>query len=408
MDLKVVEINGVNYGSTGSIAISLCDRIIKENGQAFFAYPPSRTNAKKDVAYKMKIGSRLERNVHVILAYYFGLNGFFSVIATKRFLKEICQIHPDIIHLHNIHNCYLCLPLFFSAINKMGIPIVWTLHDCWAFTGQCPHFTFVNCDKWKAGCRKCPQFKCYPKSLFDNTKIMWKKKKKWFTNVDNLYLVTPSVWLSNMVKQSFLKNKATRVVNNGIDLGIFKPTESDFREKHSISSEKKIILGVAFGWTERKGIDVFLRLSKMLDPDLYQVVLVGTNENVDRKLPNDIISIHRTSDQIELAKIYTAADVFVNPTREENFPTVNIEALACGTPVITFDTGGSPEIVDKTCGSVVPVDDLTALEKEIAHVCKFQPYSKEACLRRARLYDKNERIEEYTNLFKELTRCIKK
>ena len=237
---------------------------------------------------------------------------------------------------------------------------------------------------------------------------MWKKKKKWFTNVDNLYLVTPSVWLSNMVKQSFLKNKATRVVNNGIDLGIFKPTESDFREKHSISSEKKIILGVAFGWTERKGIDVFLRLSKMLDPDLYQVVLVGTNENVDRKLPNDIISIHRTSDQIELAKIYTAADVFVNPTREENFPTVNIEALACGTPVITFDTGGSPEIVDKTCGSVVPVDDLTALEKEIAHVCKFQPYSKEACLRRARLYDKNERIEEYTNLFKELTRCIKK
>ena len=227
-------------------------------------------------------------------------------------------------------------------------------------------------------------------------------KKKWFSGVDNMTIVTPSEWLKDLVKQSFLNDYPVKVINNGIDLSVFKPTESDFRSRYGIPESKRIVLGVAFGWGKRKGLDVFVDLAKRLDGENYQIVLVGTDPAVDKHLPDNVISIHRTHDQTELAELYTAADIFVNPTREENYPTVNMEAIACGTPVLTFRTGGSPEIVDESCGSVVECDDIDALEREVIRICTTNAYSKEDCLAHAKSFDKNERFKEYIELYESI------
>ena len=224
-------------------------------------------------------------------------------------------------------------------------------------------------------------------------------KKELFSGLD-LTIITPSEWLAGLVKESFLKDYPVKVIHNGIDLSIFKPTESDFRAKYNCE-DKFILLGVAFGWGKRKGLDVFIELSKRLD-ERFQIVLVGTDENVDKQLPNNIISIHRTQNQKELAEIYTAADLFVNPTREENFPTVNIEALACGTPILTFKTGGSPEILDETCGCVVGKDDVEGLHGEINRIYTEKSFSKEACLARAAKFDMNDKFEEYVDLYNDI------
>ena len=213
----------------------------------------------------------------------------------------------------------------------------------------------------------------------------------------DLTVVTPSRWLADVVGESFLRDCPVRVIHNGIDLSVFRPTESDFREKHGLTG-KRILLGVAFGWDERKGLDVFIELARRLS-DSYRIVLVGTDDRVDRMLPDSILSIHRTQDQRELAEIYSVADLFVNPTREENYPTVNMESLACGTPILTFRTGGSPEILDETCGAVVERGDVDALEAEIVRICDTEPYSAEACLTRAAGFDLHERFREYVHLY---------
>ena len=292
-----------------------------------------------------------------------------------------------------MHGNYINIPLLFKYIKKQNIKVVWTLHDCWSFTGICPHFDMIGCEQWKYGCKKCPMSLEF--LLANNNSIAenYERKKFMFTGINKMTLVTPSKWLAGLVKQSFLGAYPIKVINNGIDLNIFKPTESDFRKKYALEN-KYIVLGVAFGWGKRKGLDVFCELAKRLDNKRYQIVLVGTNDDVDKLLPKNIISIHRTQNQHELAEIYTAADLFVNPTREENYPTVNMEAIACGTPVVTFNTGGSPEILDETCGSVVEKNDIDGIYNEIKRVCETQPYSKDDCLKRAERFDKNSMEEE--------------
>lgn len=397
----VLEINSVNYGSTGNIMMNVADQATNEQHIVYTACAKSRSNGRKSYTNQILIGSTLSRNIHLKLATLAGKNGCYSKIATNKFLRILDKIEPDIIHLHNLHNCYINLPMLFNYIKKHNIPIVWTLHDCWAFTGQCPHFTMAKCEKWKKGCYDCPQYRQYPASYVDRTKTMWKLKKKWFTGVQNMTIVTPSQWLADLVKVSYLKDYPVKVIYNGIDLTMFKPTESNFRERYGIPAEKKILLGVAFGWGKRKGLDVFMELANRLDKETYQIILVGTDDAVDAQLSKSIISIHRTQDQRELAEIYTAADLFVNPTREEVLGLVNVEALACGTPVITFKSGGSPECIDETCGSVVACDDVDKLEIEIMRICSDNPYSKEACLERAKAFDMNERFDEYIKLYEE-------
>lgn len=399
--MKTVLINSCNFGSTGNIMLEIAETAENGGYTAAVCYPQSRDNSRKQKEKDFIIGTRFSRNIHLMLAEITGLNGCFSYFSTLKLLKKLDKLKPDIIHLHNLHNCYINLSLLFKYIKKHNIKTVWTLHDCWAFTGHCPHFDMIGCDKWKTGCYSCPQYKEYPKSLFDNSKYMYRLKKKWFTDIKDMTIVTPSEWLASLVKESYLKDYPVKVINNGIDLNVFKPTESDFRKKYALEN-KYIVLGVAFGWGRRKGLDVFVELARRLDKEKYKVVLVGTDDNVDKLLPDNIISIHRTQNQTELAKIYSAADVFANPTREENYPTVNMEALACGTPVVTFNTGGSPEMLDETCGAAVAKDDNDAMYNEIIRICEKKPYSLEACIKKAKGFDKNEKFGEYIRLYEVL------
>ena len=401
--MKIAQINTCSYGSTGRIAIQLCELVERDGGVSYLCVPNGRHNRNPYKGNHVWIGGRVSEDTHLILSRLTGMNGCFSRIATRRFLRRLDGIRPDVIHLHNLHNSYINLPMLFRYIKKRDIPVVWTLHDCWAFTGQCPYFTVAACDKWKdgAGCHSCPQYRSYPQSYVDRTRTMYKLKKKWFTGVKRMTIATPSQWLADCVSQSYRKDYETQVVSNGIDLSVFKPTESDFRKKHGIG-DQKIILGVALGWGHRKGFDVFLELAKRLDPKEYRIVMVGTDDRIDAQLPSHVISIHRTANQKELAAVYTAADVFVNPTRDEVFGLVNTEALACGTPVITFNSGGSPECIDETCGSVVACDDVEGMYNEILRICRDTPYSKEACMARAAAFDKNDKFRQYLELYRRM------
>lgn len=404
--MNLIEINTTNIGSTGKIMLGIAATARKEGMNVHICVAKSRTNARIEVDGRIFIGNRFSRNLHLMLNAITGFNGCFSFFSTLLFLNKVNKLNPDVIHLHNLHNCYINLPLLFAYIKRKNLPVVWTLHDCWPMTGQCAYFTSENCKKWISGCYYCPQINVYPSSYVDNTKRMWKLKKKWFTDVNNLTIVTPSNWLANLTRQSFLNKYPVKLVYNGIDTSIFKPTESDFRKKSGISDNVYVLLGVALDWGRRKGIDVFVELAKRLGNN-YQIVLVGTNESIDEKLPSEIISIHRTQNQYELVKLYSMADLFLNPTREDNFPTTNIEALSCGTPVIMFNTGGSPESIDETCGCVVDCDDIDAFEKEIRIICETKPYSAEACVKKARSFDMNDRFKEYVDIIRTVTNEVK-
>lgn len=397
--MKIVEINTAHHGSTGKIMVQIA-RTAESYGHEAYCF--SRNWPQNRGPAGQYFGYVAENIVHHIMGPVFAKNEFMSTWGTRQLIKKLDRISPDIVHLHNLHGWYINIDLLFQYLKKKKIRVVWTLHDCWAFTGQCPYFVIENCDKWKTGCYSCPSFRQYPHTYIDRTQKNWKLKKECFTGVDDLMLVTPSKWLAELVQESYLKDYPVQVINNGIDLAVFKPTESNFREQHQISSSKKLLLGVAFGWGARKGLDVFIELAKRLDPDKYQIVLVGTDDCVDQQLPNNIISIHRTQNQKELAEIYTAADLFVNPTREENYPTVNMESIACGTPVLTFRTGGSPEILDETCGSVVDCDDIDAMESEIHRILNQNLFTEDACLRRAASFDMSERFREYINLYENI------
>jgi glycosyltransferase involved in cell wall biosynthesis len=393
--MKIVQINiTCGSGSTGKICISVSNLLTTENIENYILY----VSGKSSFPYGVKYASDKYIKLQALKSRIFGNYGFNSQYATKRLIKKLDQIKPDIVHLHNLHGHNCNLTMLFSYLKEQNIKLFWTFHDCWAFTAYCPHFTMVKCDKWKKECHDCPQLKNYS-WFFDRSKFLFKEKKNLFQGL-NLTIITPSQWLADLVKQSFLKDYPVKVINNGIDLSVFKPTESRFREKNGLIG-KKVVLGVAFGWGVRKGLDVFIELAHHL-PDNYRIVLVGTNDNVDKRLPANIISIHRTQNQKELAEIYTAADVFANPTREEVLGLVNVESLACGTPVVTFRTGGSPECIDETCGSVVDCDDIDAMEFEIRRICEDKPYSMEACLARSKKFDMNERFEEYVKLYKEI------
>lgn len=397
---KLLEINSSNFGSTGNIMLGIAKTACKDGMETYVCVPKSRSNSKKQTENQILIGNRFFRNLHLILGQITGYQGCFSVLSTWNFLRKISKINPDIVHLHNLHSNYINLPMLFRYIKKRSFNVVWTLHDCWAFTGQCPHFTMVKCERWKAGCEHCPQYKRYPKAYIDKTKTMWRRKKKWFTDVKNMTIVTPSIWLSELVKESYLSEYRIEVINNGIDLNIFRPRESKLRNKYGLETGY-IILGVSFSWGVRKGLDVFSELQKKLD-ERYHIVLVGITDQDREKLPRGIITIPRTSNQKELAELYSAADVFVNPTREENYPTVNMEALACGTPVITFQTGGSPEIIDDTCGITVETDNVSQLIEAIDKIVVKKVIKSDDCIKRAKSFDMNERYKDYLKLYTEI------
>jgi glycosyltransferase involved in cell wall biosynthesis len=287
------------------------------------------------------------------------------------------------------------LGLLCTYLKEKKIKVFWTFHDCWAFTGYCPHYDMAGCGQWKTQCQSCIQRKHYT-WFRDRSAYLYREKRAALTGLD-MTIVTPSQWLADQVKQSFLKEYPVKVIRNGIDLSVFQPRESDFRQKYGIE-RKHVVLGVAFGWGPRKGLDVFVELAKRLD-DTYQIVLVGTDDTVDGQLPSNILSIHRTQNAAELAEIYSAADVFVNPTREENYPTTHMEALACGTPVVSFATGGSLEMLDTTCGCGVPKNDVDEMERMIRVACEERPYTPLDCVKKAEAFQAVDRFKEYVKLY---------
>lgn len=396
--MKVLEINSVaGLGSTGRIACQIADTVVSHGGEALVAYGRDFYQKGCNVP-TYRIGSALDIRVHGVLSRFTDRQGFYSKKVTKKFITFIETYNPDIIHLHNIHGYYLNLPLLFEFLKKLNKPVVWTLHDCWAFTGHCSHFDFIGCQKWKTGCHHCPQKKNYPKSYFlDQSKRNWEQKKTLFTSIKDLTIVTPSQWLANLVRESFLQKYPVKVINNGIDLDVFKPTKSNWKEDHGIT--KPMIMACAAIWDSRKGYKDVLKIADRL-PE-YQVVIVGISSKQAKTLPKNIIGIQRTDSVQELVKIYSAADVFINPTYEDNFPTVNLEALACGTPVITYDTGGSTEVVTNSVGNVISKDYLKEIVEAINMIINHSSLNLgKLCLNRSRLYNKKDKYKEYYTLFK--------
>ena len=393
--MKVFQINTVLNGSTGKIARGIYE-IAKQNGiEGRIAYSRGPVIDNPDF---IKFGSKLGVYVHGMLARVFDTVGLHSSFATKKLIREIEKFNPDIIHLHNLHGYYLNYKMLLKYIAAKNIKTIYTLHDCWSFTGHCAHFDMAGCHKWKTLCCNCPNKSAYPKSfLFDRSRKNYNLKKKLFENIKDLTIVTPSNWLAGLVKESFLNKFDVKVIHNGIDLEVFKPTESDFRKKYGLEN-KKILLGVAGVWNARKGLDDFIKLRKQLNDD-YAIVLVGLTKKQISTLPAGILGITRTESAMELAGIYTTADVFVNPTYEDTFPTVNLEALACGTPVITYNTGGSPECVDDTCGFIVDKGDVLSLKNTIDQLVFSGTLTSKNCVLQSGFFKDLVKFSEYTKLY---------
>ncbi|MHB2153608.1 glycosyltransferase family 4 protein [Calditrichota bacterium GD2] len=399
--MRVFQINTtVNSGSHGRIAEEI-GQILQSNGhESYIAFGRNEGNSNSRI---IKIGNKFDQFMHLMYTRLFDRHGFGAKSSTKTFIEKIEIINPDIIHLHNLHGYYLNIKILFNYIKKKAIPLVWTLHDAWPFTGHCSYFDRVNCNKWQHECNHCPNKHGYPESwLLDNSRKNFHQKKELFNGIPNLIIVTPSLWLKNHVQNSFLKNYPVKVIYNGVDLTIFKPIEAN-NVKRKYGLKNSFILGVANIWDARKGLNDFIKIRKIL-PDYIEIFLVGLNKKQISNLPAGIKGIVRTENTQELAAIYSAANVFVNPTYVDNFPTTNIEALACGTPVITYNTGGSPEAVDENTGIVVEKGDLSGLFKAIELVIrKGKKYYTQHCRARAeKLFDKDKRYRDYLALYKKL------
>ena len=362
--MKVLFINSVcGIRSTGRIVAQLAEDYIKNGHECRIAY------GREDVPEMLKpiavrIGSESGIKVNAVLARLLDNEGLNAKGATKRFLNWANKYNPDVLWLHNLHGYYLNIELLFDWIkSRPQMQVKWTLHDCWAFTGHCSYFSFVGCDRWQHGCGGCCQSKKYPVSLFlDSSENNYQRKKQAFCGVKDMTLITPSNWLANLVKQSFLKEYPVEVCYNTIDTEIFSPTPSDFRSRYSLN-DRKIVLGVASVWDERKGMADFFELSSLLPKD-YAVVLVGITDRGKKKCPPSVVCIPPTNSAKELAEIYTAADVFVNPSKEETFGLTTLEALSCGTPAIVYENTACEEVADMY-GGIVVEQSVQAIKKAI-------------------------------------------
>ena len=364
--MKVIQINTFSNKSTGSIMFNIHEYLKKNNIDSYVVWGRGRKQLNDHEYY---MNNRLSVYMHALYTRISGKTGFASKKDTKKLLNWIDKINPDVILLHNLHGYYINIEMLFNYFKThKNIRIIWTLHDCWAFTGQCPHFEYVNCDKWETCCYNCPQINRYPKTFKDNSTFNYKKKKELFSNL-KIDIITPSEWLANLVKKSFLKDNHVEVINNGINTEVFKKVNNDeFRKKYNLEN-KKILLGVSSDWTDRKGLNDFINLSKLLT-NKYKIVLVGLTKKQIKKLPSNILGISNTSNVLELREIYSTADLFLNLTHEDNYPTVNLEAQACATPVVTYDTGGSKETILSGNGCLINFHELVKnIDKYIELEC---------------------------------------
>ena len=393
--MKVLQINTFGNLSTGKIAVDIYRTLKARGNEGVVAF--ARNDVPGDVP-SFRIGNSFSVYADGVLTRFTDKAGHYSKGATAKLIDQIKEYDPDIIHLHNLHGYYINVPMLFEYLAEADKPVVWTLHDCWAYTGHCCYYSMAGCDKWKlTGCSSCPQKKAYPASLFkDNSTKNFAEKNEMFHSVKNLNLVCVSNWLSGELKDSFLKDIPSRVIYNGIDTNVFKPASGNFRIRYNIG-DKRIVLGVASTWDTRKGLSDFIELSKILD-DRYRIVLVGLNDKEKKSLPDNMTGIGRTDGPKELAEVYSAANVFFNASVEETFGLPNVEAIACGTPVVAYNCTGIPETMTIDDGYIVEPHDLKSVAEKIGLICDAGKRLDTGSFR----FSKDKTYEAYMKLYEEL------
>ena len=393
--MKVLQINTFGNLSTGKIAVDIYRTLRARGNEGAVAF--ARNEVPGDVP-SFKIGNPLSVYTDGVLTRLTDKAGHYSKGATEKLIKQIKEYDPDIIHLHNLHGYYINVPMLFDYLKEADKPVVWTLHDCWAYTGHCCYYSMAGCEKWKThGCSKCPQKKAYPASIFkDNSSKNFSEKNQMFHSVKNLHLVCVSKWLDNELRASFLKDIPSRVIYNGIDTSVFKPSSGNFRIKYDVG-DKRIVLGVASTWDTRKGLADFIGLSKILD-ERYKIVLVGLNDKQKASLPDNMLGIGRTDGPKELAEIYSASNVLFNASVEETFGLPNVESLACGTPVVAYNCTGIPETMMENDGYIVEPHDLKTVALKIGEICDAGKRIEVSSFR----FPKDKTYEAYMKLYEEL------
>jgi len=406
--MKLFQINvTANSGSTGRIAEGIGVTALRNGFESWIAWGRGCNASRSKL---IRIGGRFDYLEHGLETRIFDNHGQASRSATDKLTALMEQLKPDIIHLQNIHGYFLNYPRLFDYLKRSGIPVVWTLHDCWAFTGHCPHFSLCGCDRWRTGCHHCPQTREYPASyLFDRSRKNYEEKKRNFTGLKNLHVVSVSHWLDQLVGDSFLKDQPRSVIHNGIDTETFAPSDDRFvlRRKLGVADDEVMLLGAAAVWSDRKGWKDFMELNRLGGPG-QKIVLAGLTEKQKRALPAGIIGITRTESVKALAGLYSAADLFLNLTYEDSYPSTNLEAISCGTPCLTYRTGGSPESVTDQTGFVAPQGDLGAVRQIVLSVKKqgkmpFAASCREYALRN---FPQQQCFDAYLKLYQQIFRNV--
>ena len=405
---KLLQINPVIRvnTSTGRIMQEIGELAMQNGWECHIAYSKGRDGIRECRSDIVPVGNIWSTAWHGIETRLFDRHGLASSHATRQFVRKIEEISPDVVHIHNIHGYFLNYQILFDYLSKAGIPVVWTVHDCWLYTGHCYYYSFAGCDRWQTGCHHCPQKKEFPTSLFcDRSRRNFEDKKAAFTSMplDRMTIVPVSEWIRNEMRRSFLNAYPFRVIHNGINTDIFNIYDDRQVRKTFGLGNRHILLGVASIWSREKGLDDFIRMAGMLNEDEV-VVLVGIKPEDRKRLPDNVVGIARTENIRQLAELYAAADVFVNPTWQDNYPTVNMEAIACGTPVVTYRTGGSVEVITPATGMIVEQGNLNELLKSIREIeSKGKASYQEACRKYALLnFKKEDRYMEYLRLYEEL------
>lgn len=404
----LLQINPVLRGSTstGRIMQEIGDLALRNGWESCIAYGRGRDGLLPCHSRTIPVGSRWSTLWHGLQTRLFDRHGLASTEATRRFVREIERIRPDVIHIHNLHGYFLDYRVLFDFLSQSGTPVVWTVHDCWLYTGHCYYYSYAGCDRWRTECHDCPQRRAFPASwLVDRSRQNFRDKRASFTSLrkGQLTIVPVSEWIRTEMSRSFLRECDFRVIHNGIDTEIFDICAPQTARARYGLGDKHLLLGVASIWSHEKGLDDFIRMAQLLADDEL-IVLVGIKPSERRRLPPNIVGIARTENVRELAELYSAADAFLNPTWQDNYPTVNLEAIACGTPVVTYRTGGSVEAVTPLTGRVVAQGDVAGMLHEAREIRRrgkayYQPLCRSHALRS---FNKEDRYRDYLHLYDEL------
>lgn len=399
---KLLQINPVikENTSTGKIMRTLGELAQAAGWESYVAYSRARDGVPPHSSLLVPVGNKADLLLHWVATRLFDAHGLASRLATRRFVARLRELNPDVIHIHNIHGYFLNYKILSRALAQMGKPVVWTVHDCWLYTGHCYHYASAGCERWKTGCHHCPQKKAFPASrLLDRSRRNWEDKKKAFCSIPGLTLVTVSRWMKGEIARSFLGGVRCEVIHNGIDLDTFRPSPS----AETALAYGTYYLAVASIWLPEKGLQDLEKLSSVLDAD-ERLVVVGKRPSRHR-FPRNVVCLERTADAAALAALYTEAVALVNPTWQDNYPTVNMEAIACGTPVVSYRTGGSPESITPQTGRVVEQGDVEGLA-EALHAIRRQgkEHFSEACRSYALAHFRaQDRFNDYIQLYESLT-----